>query len=172
MSARLHVRSVLKGIDNFSKLFFLSQFKSRTTLQTLPSWRKLSMVNLWTLTGFFVHFSFHLTYVSHHDAPTDRPKLVTVFIDMYVSILNWTRGGWWRGTGRRTFEAFGRPGIFFKLYLELFRNYKDFFTISPPFFKFSRSFFEEQKALLVPIFLSVCVFVCVCVCVCPQIACP
>lgn len=83
MAARLHVRSVLRGIDNFSKLFFLSQFKSKTTLQTLPSWRRLSMVNLWTLTGFFVHFSFHLTYVSHHDASSFRPKLVTLFIDMY-----------------------------------------------------------------------------------------
>lgn len=79
----LHVRSVLKSIDNISKLLFLSSFKSTSRPEVLPTWRSLTFWNLWTLTGFFVHTSFHLIYVSQNDKADSRPKLVTVFIDIY-----------------------------------------------------------------------------------------
>lgn len=83
VSSSLHVRSVLNFIDNISKLFFLSTFKSLSRLKPLPSWKHLSFWNLWTLTGAFTHTIFHLFYVSQHDQNDSRPKLVTVFIDMY-----------------------------------------------------------------------------------------
>lgn len=79
----LHVQSVLKTIDSVSKLFFLSPFKSVSKLKLLPSWRSLTFWNCWTLCGFFAHTFFHLIYVSQNDKGDSRPKLVTVFIDMY-----------------------------------------------------------------------------------------
>lgn len=83
MSSRLHVRSVLKTIDNLSKLFFLSPFKSVSRFVSLPTWRSVTFWNLWTLAGFFSHACFHLIYVSQNDNVGSRPKLVTVFIDIY-----------------------------------------------------------------------------------------
>lgn len=79
----LHVRTVLNSIDNVSKLFFLSSFKSVSKTKPLPSWKTLSFWNIWTLCGLFAHTIFHLVYVSQNDISESRPKLVTVFIDMY-----------------------------------------------------------------------------------------
>lgn len=83
MSTQLHVRSVLRSIDGVSKLFLLSPFKSVSKAKPLPKWKSLTFWNLWTLLGFFLHVSFHLSYVSSTDNGQARPKLVTVFIDMY-----------------------------------------------------------------------------------------
>ena len=79
----LHVRSVLNFIDNISKLFFLSTFKSLSRFKSLPTWKQLTFWNLWTLCGFFTHTIFHLLYISQNDNSDSRPKLVIVFIDMY-----------------------------------------------------------------------------------------
>ena len=83
MSSKLHVLSILKYIDGISKLFLLSPFKSVSKAKPLPKWNSLTFWNLWTLTGFFLHVSFHLIYVSSTDNASARPKMVTVFIDMY-----------------------------------------------------------------------------------------
>lgn len=79
----LHVQSVLKAIDNISKIFFLSSFKSVSKFDPLPSPKNLTFWNIWTLCGFITHTTFHLVFVSAHDYVDSRPKLVTVFIDMY-----------------------------------------------------------------------------------------
>lgn len=79
----LHVRTVLNSIDSISKLFFLSPFKSVSKFKPLPSWRSLTFWNFWTLSGFFTHTIFHLIYVSQNDNSDSRPKLVTLFIDLY-----------------------------------------------------------------------------------------
>ena len=83
MSSRLHVRGVLNSIDNISKVFFLSSFKSLSKMKNLPSWKTPSFWGFWTLAGFFTHISFHLIYVAQNDNVASRPKSVTVFIDMY-----------------------------------------------------------------------------------------
>lgn len=83
MSTRLHVRSVLNSIDYISKLFFLSPFKAISKRKPLPKWNGMTFWNLWTIVGFFMYVSFHLSYVSQNDNGKDRLKLVTVFIDMY-----------------------------------------------------------------------------------------
>lgn len=83
MSSRLHVRAVLDSIDFISKIFFLSPFKSISKFKPLPSWNVLSFWSIWTLVGFFTHISFHIIYVVQNDNVESRPKLVTVFIDMY-----------------------------------------------------------------------------------------
>jgi hypothetical protein len=79
----IHVKTVLKSIDNFSKIFFLSQSKSISKFQQNPKWNNLVFLNIWTLTGLIIHTSFHLIYVSQNDNVNSRPKLVIVFIDMY-----------------------------------------------------------------------------------------
>lgn len=83
MSSRLHVRSVLNSIDNISKLFFLSPFKSVYDLKVPPQWKSFTFWNMWTLAGFVIHSCFHLIYVLQNDNSGARPKLVTVFIDIY-----------------------------------------------------------------------------------------
>lgn len=83
MSSRLHVRSVLNTIDNLSKIFFLSPFKSVSRFKSLPSWKSFTLWNFWTLAGFFSHVSFHLIYVSLNKNANSQPKLVTAFIDIY-----------------------------------------------------------------------------------------
>lgn len=79
----LHVRFVLSSIDIISKVFFLSPFNSLSKFKTLPRWNSATFWNLWTLAGFLSHATFHLIYVSQNDNASSRPKLVTVFIDIY-----------------------------------------------------------------------------------------
>lgn len=83
MPSQIHVRGVLNSIDNISKVFFLSPFKSISKLNALPTWRLPSFWGIWTLAGFFTHITFHLIYVAQNDNVDSRPKSVTVFIDMY-----------------------------------------------------------------------------------------
>jgi hypothetical protein len=83
MSSRLHVRFVLGSIDFLSKFFFLSQSRPAAPSKPLPKWLSLTFWNLWTVVGCFMHVSFHLIFVSQNDFDSSRPKLVTVFIDMY-----------------------------------------------------------------------------------------
>lgn len=81
--ASIHVRSVLNLIDSFSKLFFLSSFKSVFEVKILPMWKSFSFWNVWTLTGFVAYATFHLTYVTQNDPAVPRTKMVTLFIDLY-----------------------------------------------------------------------------------------
>lgn len=82
MSSNIHVRSVFRSLDSISKFFFLSQSRSRKS-ESVSTWKSLTFWNVWTLTGCFCHVSFHLIYTSQNDIYSERPKLVTAFIDTY-----------------------------------------------------------------------------------------
>ena len=95
VSAGFHVRSILNLMENSSKVFFLSPLESLPKLKpTASTWKKFSLWNLWTLIGFLSYMSFHLFYVSQNDNMSHRPKLVTVFIDLYNKYCESQFCGW------------------------------------------------------------------------------